>query len=124
MATLTLDRVWINRLDTGEAFSGYSIPNKTLSLRMDGQVRSYAGGRRRSMSTGGVGGVWPVAFRLQTLTTLVTLEDWFGVPVQVRDNRGQLRNGVYFELSITELHEPLYYDIGLDLQLVTVSEGV
>ena len=124
MATLTLDRVWINRIDTGEGISGMSVPGRQRSSAMDGAVHAYSGGRRRAITVGTAGGSWSFILRLQTLSNVEQIESWIGVPVQVRDNRSQVFYGVYLGVSVSELRDPAYFEVGIDLQLVTVPEGV
>jgi hypothetical protein len=125
MATLTLDRSWLNRLDTGEAISGYSDPDRQRRRGVEGEARRYAGGRIRSFSRAGLGGTFTFAFRLQTLATVEKLETWVApVTVQYRDHRGQRFFGVFYEVPPVERKEIGWYDIPLTLHILTIAEGV
>lgn len=125
MATLNLTKVWINRRDTGEAIAAQSAPGRQRSKEITGDVRSYAGGRQRAFTQVGVSGSWTVRLRDLTLSTVEELEDWLGQEVQVRDHRGQLFNGVFFALPVSE-HKgaPTLYDADLTIRLITVPVGV
>ena len=121
MATLQLDRVWVNRMDTGEAVSAYSS-GRGRQVAVEGEVRTFAGGRQRSITSAGRRG--SMAFTLVYLTSaqVAQLESWVGLEVMYRDHRGQRFVGVFFELDSKEYKEPDRYDIGLTLQEVTWDE--
>lgn len=125
MAILNLTKVWLNRIDTGEAISAQSGTDRPMSKEITGDVRPYAGGRQRSFSQIGTAGQWQVTLRDVTLSTVEELEDWMGQTVQVRDHRGQIFHGVFFAVPRRE-HKgaPTLYDVTLTFRLVTVPEGV
>lgn len=125
MATLDLNRVWVNRWDSGEVVSAQSAPGRARSSSQAGEVRTYAGGRQRSISVAGQRGAFEFTLRRLTLAEVELLESWMGVPVQVRDHRGQRFVGVFFEVPAVERRDELdRYDVALSLRTVTVSEGV
>lgn len=122
---LTLNLLWINRLDTGEAIAAGSSPSdrgQQHSKQM--VVREYANGRLRAISTGGHSA--RLAYRLMKITQAQKdlLVSWKGVPVQVRDYRGQKFFGVFAEVDVTEYEQPDLYTAGFTLQTITVVEGV
>ena len=124
MATLTLTKVWVNRLDTGEAVSAQSTPERSRSHGLAGEVRTYAGGRQRAIAVAGEQGQFNVVLRFVSLTTVDTLRSWIGIPVQIRDHRGQRFFGVFFDVPVTEHRSPADYDVTLSLRVVSVAEGV
>ena len=124
MSTLILDRVWINRLDTGEAVAAKSW-DRSRDMSVEGDVRTYGAGRRRSVTQVGRRNV--MAFTLRRLSTLqvVRLEGWLGEAVMYRDYRSQRFVGAYYGLDFKEYSvEPDFYDIGITLHEVTWREGV
>ncbi|MBM0257046.1 hypothetical protein [Micromonospora sp. 4G55] len=123
MATLILSRVWINRLDTGEAVNAQSW-DRTQDYDMDGDVGTYAGGRQRSISVEGERGSFGCTLRRVSLATILTLREWKGLPVQVRDHRGQLWVGVYLRVVPIEQSDPAWYDAALTVRTVDAPEGV
>ena len=125
MATLNLTKVWVNRLDTGQAVSAQTAPDRTRSATLSGEVRGYAGGRQRAFSTAGQRGKFECVLLEVPLATVLLLESWMGVPVQVRDHRGQRFVGAFFAVPATEHKDDLdAYDVALDLSTVTVPDGV
>lgn len=124
MATLTLTKVFINRLDTGVAVSGQSGPGRSQSYDMDGNVRTFAGGRMRAISTDGERGQFPFTLRDVTQATVDTLRSWLAYGVQVRDHRGRRFYGVILSVVVTEMPEPTLYDATVVLQTITAPDGV
>jgi hypothetical protein len=123
MATLTLDRVWVNRMDSGESVSAMSGVARSRQHDMAGEVRTYAGGRQRSVTTEGERGQFAFTLRLVSQDAIDTLREWKGLDVQVRDHRGQRFFGVYFAVNVIELREATLYDVAIELRTVTVVEG-
>lgn len=124
MATLTLTQVWVNRLDTGEGINANSGRDRDREHAMAGDVRSYAGGRQRAYTVAGEQSKFEFSLRLLTQATVDKLRSWIGVPVQVRDVRGQRFFGVFFAVPVTEQSSPTLYDVSISLKVVTIVEGV
>lgn len=124
MALLALDKVWINRLDTGEAISAPSAPDRGQTFATQLEVRTYANGRRRSISARGEQGT--LTFRLVPVSrdTKDLLRTWAGVAVQVRDNRGQKWYGVFAGVDVGEFLQVGMYTASITLQTTTVTEEV
>ena len=122
---LPLVRMWINRLDTG---AGISAPtargSRTQTFETPVEVRTYANGRRRSISTPGEAGT--VGFRLVLidLATLTELRTWAGLAVQVRDWRGQKWFGTFASLEVGEYTPATLYSATVTVETTTVTEGV
>lgn len=124
MATLTLTKLWINVLATGEAVSGFSL-DRGEELDMDGGVRTYAGGRRRAYTTPGDIGTFGFTLRHMTKADVDTLKLWRGILVQVRDHRGQRFVGVYRKVKPDEVKSDInLYDVSMTLETVSFVEGV
>lgn len=123
MATLVLDRVWINLVATGQSMNAYS-KDRGRQMAVDGEVRTYGGGRRRAVIA--VGRLNTVPFTLVQLSELqvVNLEEWMGLLVMFRDHRGQRFVGTYFGMDFKERKPKDRWDIGLTLHEVTWVEGV
>lgn len=123
MAKLELRHVWINLLSTGIAVHAYSS-DRGRETGVDGEVRKYAGGRLRAVSSVGTRGTF--AFKLRDLSDadIERLKSWYGQPVVVRDHRGRRYFGVYFGLQESERKTKTLWDAALVLQEITYSEGV
>lgn len=124
MTVLALNRLWLNRADTGDAISGASGKDRATSYAMDGEVRKYASGRMRSVVTAGL--------RVDVTRSLVALDyatkeklvGWLGLNVQLRDHRGNKWFGVFFAVDVTEYQRPDLYAAAVTLHTTTTVEGV
>jgi hypothetical protein len=121
VAILTLTRVWVNRIDTGEAVSAQSGIDRTREHSIVGEVRTYAGGRQRAVTQAGEQGQFQVTLRFLPFATVEKLRTWIGVPVYIRDARGQSFAGVFFTVPVTEHRSPLDYDVTINLRTITVT---
>lgn len=124
MAVLNLTRVWLNRTDTGDAVSAQSSIGKGQQHSVDGDVSTWAGGRQRSMVVEGERSTLPITLHLLSLSTVATLRAWKGVPIQVRDTRGQRWFGTFFQVDVTERREADLYDVAFSLRTLSIVEGV
>jgi hypothetical protein len=124
MATLTLNKLWLNRLDTGEAISAWTGDGRPQLHDMDGKVRTYGGGRQRSVATEGERGQFAFTLRDVSLATVTQLRAWKNLPIQARDHRGQRFFGVYYAVAPIEAKDPALYDVSITLRVVSVDEGV
>jgi hypothetical protein len=122
MSTLTLGKIWINRLDTGEAVSAQSA-DRAQDYEMAGEVRTFAGGRQRAFGRVGEVGQFAFTLRVVSLATIVVLRSWEGIAVQVRDHRGQRFFGTYFGVKVGEHKGTALYDVAIALHVVSVAEG-
>lgn len=123
MATLNLDRVWINLMGTGEPVAAFSA-DRERRVSVQGENRTYGGGRRRSISQVGLTDV--ITFTLRRVTTAQRdqLEEWLGREVMYRDYRGQRAVGTLYDLDIREYKaERDLYDIATTVHVVTWVEG-
>lgn len=123
MATLYLDKVWINLLDTGQYVTSFSSRDKSITRSMKGEVRQYANGRQRAVSSKGIKGTFPVVLIDVTLTQIEKLESWMGQTVVFRDTRGRRFFGTLFEVTQQDKAHPQYYDVSITLNEVTYIEG-
>lgn len=123
MAKLELRQVWINLLSSGVAVHGWSS-DRGRETSVDGEVRKYAGGRLRAVSSVGTRGSF--AFKLRDITNndIEMLKSWYGQPVVVRDHRGRVYFGVFFSVQETERKDVSLYDASLTLQEITYTLGV
>lgn len=124
IAQLTLTKVFLNLIATGDSLSAQST-GRSQSYGMDGDVRTFAGGRQRFVSREGEHGQFTVTVRRLTLAQISILRSWQGLAVQFRDRRGQLFNGVFTTVTPTVEWKDLFlYDVEVTLRMVTVDEGV
>lgn len=123
MAKLTLDKVWLNLLDTGVGLSFYSGRDKSLSRSMKGEVRQYANGNQIAISSKGVKGTFSFALMRVTQTQIDTLDSWLGQAVIYRDMRSRGLFGVFFDYSTSDNSNLNYFTVTITLNQVTYVEG-
>ncbi len=121
---LTLDRLWLNRTDTGEAISARSGDDRPTGYAVDGEVRTYAGGRRRAITTAGTKGSVQRTLEAIDLATADRLKGWLGLHVQMRDHRGQRWFGVFLSVDVREYKDPGLYSAAISLETTSADEGV
>ncbi len=122
MTILQLNRLWLNRMDTGEGISGASGRMPSTSYAMDGAVRTYSSGRRRAFSTTGLKVEVPrqmVALDYATKELLVT---WLGVYCLMRDYRGGKWHGVFYDVAVSEYMRSDLYAATITLLVTTTDE--
>lgn len=122
MAKLRLHQVWINLLSTGAAVHAYSS-DRGRETSIDGEVRKYAGGRLRAISSVGTRGSFVFKLRDVTNDDIERLKSWYGQPVCVRDHRGRRYFGVYFNVAETERTDTTLWDASITVQEITYTEG-
>lgn len=124
MAILLLNRLWLNRLDTGEAISGPSGRDRATGYSIDGSVRTYASGRRRAISIPGLKGEVSRSMVDIDYATKEKLITWLGLTVLMRDHRGNRWFGTFFDVEISEYMPVDMYSLTITLNTTTVVEGV
>jgi hypothetical protein len=125
MATLTLTKIFINLLSTGASVSAYSQPDRPATYEKRGDVRIYAGGRLRSVTQEGTPGTFSFVLIDVTRTQITLLRNWAGLPVQVRDNRSRIFQGVFYKVDEHERrNEPTLYDVPIELNVITFVEEI
>lgn len=124
MASVTLDRVWLNLASDPSqsvaAWSGSPTDDDTLP----GQVYTYANGRRRVITTAGDVRQLKRTLRVLDAATIETLREWRGQVVLFRDKRGRKVYVTYFTVSTTDYPDGSGYDVTLSMESVTFQEDV
>lgn len=124
MPSITLDRMWLNLLSTGDAVSAFSDERAT-SFTRPVDVKHYAGGRQRSVAVVGEAGTFSFGLLEVSWSTVDILRAWAGLPVQARDNRGRLFVGTWAAVTPTDMPYRIdVYRVAISMRLVTVEDGV
>jgi hypothetical protein len=124
MATLTLNKVWINLMPTGDAISAPSA-DRTRTYQAKGEVRTYGGGRQRAITAEGLSSTFAFTLRLVTWAQIQTLVSWIGRTVQVRDHRGTQYYAIFNTVTPVEIPKnPAKFDVQISVSTVTFTEGV
>lgn len=122
--TLNLQRLWLNRTDTGQGISAASDRDRSTGYAIAGEVRTYASGRRRAVAVAGVEVDVSRTFVALDNPTKEQLITWLGVHCQLRDHRGNKWFGVFFKVDVGEYMLPTLYQATVTLLVTTTVEGV
>jgi hypothetical protein len=124
MTAVTLTKLWINRVDTGEAIAAQTgRGSRTQAFTRQVEVRTYASGRQRAISVAGEQGTIGFTLLMLDRATKDKLRDWAGVAVQVRDWRGQKWFGVFAGVEVIELAPSTLYSATITLMTTSYTEG-
>jgi hypothetical protein len=124
MVTLLLTKTFVTLMATGATVSAQTGRGRGEDYEVAGQVLTYAGGRRRSITSIGEAGTYRFVLLLVSRSDVDLLRAWQGQLVQVRDNRGRRFFGVYYKVALTEIISRATYHVAIELNIVTADEGV
>lgn len=123
MATLTLNKSWLNLLDTGVGISFYTLKEKSLTRSVKGEVRQYAAGNQVAIAAKGVKGAFSFSIARLTQTDVDVLDTWLSQAVIYRDTRSRALFGVFFDYNVTDNSNPRYFTVSIVINQVTYVEG-
>lgn len=129
---LQLTQLWLTAIVSGESHGWYSDPSRDQTFAVRGEVRFYAGGRLRAVTSAGMSGQWKFTLVELTLADTTLIKLWLdtGVTVLARDHRGQSMYGTFFSVDFAENRALTWnspqntYRAAITLQAVDVVEGV
>lgn len=124
MASVSLTAVWIQNaqdLTTAVQAQATSIVE---TPQVAGNVRAYANGRQRTVSSASKPRQVAFTFTLMSAADAATLAAWNGQLVLVRDAFGLKVWGSYFQTQRTQQPAPNVNDVTLTVTEVTHSESV
>lgn len=121
MARVTLD--WLYVHDDADHANFVTLDAATLSapVAARGDVRARAGGRRVAVRRRGRTTSVDVTSDLVFVADRLWLEDHAGAPVMIRDTRGRLIHGVYWELGVTEHPATVRADVAFTVEQISVG---
>lgn len=102
MAIVLLNRLWLH--DAANLADNVAIRVQQIDEEksVDGDVRKYAGGRLRSVSSAGTRRTVEVELRLIERADVDTVKGWVGRKLMLRDPRGRKIFGVFHEVEVEE----------------------
>lgn len=124
MASVSLSTVWLTDASTPSSSVQVTATAITDSPAVNGQVRVYANGRLRSITTAGTPRQIGLTIILAAPTVISWLEARIGQTVLVRDPFGLKRYGVFYGWDRSQAPYGAYSDLPVKLYEVTFSEGV
>lgn len=125
MASVQLEGVMLAPVSDLSAAVMLDVSSLEEDDDLDGEVRTYAGGRRRSITRAGRPRSFTLQFDVvQDRPLLDTLRGWKGQPVLARDPYGRKVFGVYYRLPISERIPVDVVTVQMVLTEITFSEAV
>lgn len=124
MASVQLDRLFMSLADDpAQQVTCYSSDWSDVRATT-GEVRTYAGGRRRVVTRAGTARTLGFTARLLAPADVLTLDGWRGRVVLVRDSRGRKVYGVYLSVPTTDRRDRGGQDVALTVESVDYDEAV
>lgn len=125
MASVTVPTVLIAPADDLAAQIELDVSALSDEDGVMGEVRTYASGRRRSVSRVGRARSLPIAFDVVGQRDLLALiKSWCGLVVFVRDPRGRKVWGVYYSVTVKEAIVVDKAEVSFTLTEITYDESV
>lgn len=125
MASVELHTLWLNDMADLSDYRSFTYMSKlTVKPVIDGEVRTYAGGRRRAIQRPGRFHELTATLPACTRDQLEWLAEKVGSPVLVRDDRGRKFYGVFFDVDTDEHQYDAEGDASLSITEITHSEAV
>jgi len=123
---VTFRATWITDVATSTSVQVWKT-DRAESDKHDIQVRPYAGGRMRAISTPRRDRSTPLTFRRVSEVDMETLREWAGRLLLLRDAQGWRRWGTHAGIAATCVSfapEPPLYDVALTFTDLTYTEAV
>lgn len=123
--SLTFEDAWITDVATLVSVHA-SYPERTSDDEVDGEIRAYAGGRLRSITSARTKATYPIVLQLLNDTDTALLKTWRGRLLLLRDGEGRRVFGTYFARSIEDYYDAAgtLHDVSLTFQELTFDESV
>lgn len=122
MPAVTLDRLWLHKADDLDTYLRFFTgPGRDDTRGTAGEVRVYAQGRRRIITRTGSAQALTATLRQVTSAELTTLEGWRGDLLMLRDHRGRLLFGTFFDMAVTDYADRSGFDVALTFQQATTT---
>lgn len=99
MATINLTQIWIHDAADLSSYITADVLEVQPSFAIDGEVRTYAGGRRRLITRAGRSRSLPLTLELVAAADVAQLEAWAGQLLMVRAPQGLLMFGSFLGLE-------------------------
>lgn len=128
MTTLVVvfEDCWVTDPTEPEISVHASYPDRGHAAGVDGEVRTYAGGRRRVITSARKSATYPVTLQLLSDAEVEQLKVWRGRVLLLRDGEGLRVWGSYMALDVTSYWDPEgpVSDVSLTFTAVDHDESV
>lgn len=119
MATVTLTKVFVHDRADFDDYVAYQSAGRADGRSADGEIRTYATGRRRIVTTPARARRLPYTLRMVDDAGVDWLDDHKGVAVMVRDHVGNVEFGTYFALDVVPYKDGSGSDVSFAFESYT-----
>lgn len=101
-----------------------ACPERTSDDAIAGEVRYYAGGRARSITSDQQSATFPLTLQLLSAADAALLKSWRGQVMLLRDGEGRRVWGTFFSRAIVDYWDPdgTVFDVTVTFQELTYIE--
>lgn len=124
MATVTLDRCWLNQASNPAVSVGFFSDGRSDNRETPGEVRAYANGRLRLVSRTGSRQTLGVTARNLTPAQVAQLDSWRGAVLLFRDVWGRAVYGTFLSVSVVDYRDRSAQDVTFTFQQVSYDPAV
>jgi len=122
---IVLSTVWINLASNPSSFQSFPLMSALeVDTMQPGQIRTYAGGRLRLVTTAGVARSATITLPECSRAQINWLQSNAGNIVLVRDDRGRKIWGAFLNPKVVENQYNTNADVTLVINEITYSEAV
>lgn len=101
---LTIEDVWLTDVADPSVSVRAASPERSSEVELDGEVRFYAGGRRRVITSARDTAKYPLTLQWLTDAQVATLTGWRGRVLLLRDAFGRRVFGSYLALDVKDVY--------------------
>lgn len=126
-AIIEFEGAWLSDVINPTVNVHACFPDSTAKLALDGDVRFYAGGRSRVITTNKRVSEFPLVMSDLTADEVQQMQDWRGKTLLLRDEIGRRVFGTYLSLDVTDRYTSRFgwrSMVSLTFTELTYSEGV
>lgn len=124
MASVVLDRVWLNdAADLSDSLS-FQSSNRGDRERVGGSVRAYANGRQRLVSTATTTLTLPLVAVAVSWADVEWLREHAGRLLLLRDKPGRRVWGTYFSVDVDDRARQESHNVQIEFQRLSFDEAV
>ena len=124
--TLTFTDVWLTDVANPAMSVHGSFSERKSDDEVAGDVRPYAGGRLRSITSARTKATYPIVVQLLSDSDAALLKAWRGRVLLLRDSAGRRVFGTYFARSVEDfpMTSGTLHNVSLTFQEITYFEAV
>jgi len=124
-ASVTLTTVWINLASSPSNYQSFPLMSGLeVDTNQPGEVRTYAGGRLRLVTTAGVARTATLTLPECSRDQINWLQTYVGQTVLVRDDRGRKIWGTFLQPKVNENQYAQTGDVTVVINEITYTEAV